>query len=80
MSDFKTKEYARLIGGAEFELKEENPMIGFRGASRYHSPRYKEGIALECRVIKRVREEMGLTNAIVMVPFCRTIKEAQKGP
>ncbi|KAM5527776.1 hypothetical protein FOXYSP1_19649 [Fusarium oxysporum f. sp. phaseoli] len=78
MSDFKTNEYARLIGGAEFELKEENPMIGFRGASRYYSPRYKEGFALECRAVKRVREELGLTNAIVMIPFCRTIKEARK--
>ncbi|KAF4333304.1 phosphoenolpyruvate synthase [Fusarium beomiforme] len=78
MSDFKTNEYARLIGGAEFELKEENPMIGFRGASRYYSPRYKEGFALECRAVKRVREQIGLTNAIVMIPFCRTIKEARK--
>ncbi|UZP36415.1 hypothetical protein NXS19_004231 [Fusarium pseudograminearum] len=78
MSDFKTNEYARLIGGAEFELKEENPMIGFRGASRYYSPRYKEGFALECRAVKKVREEMGLTNAIVMIPFCRTVKEARK--
>ncbi|KAK6725100.1 hypothetical protein SNK04_003905 [Fusarium graminearum] len=78
MSDFKTNEYARLIGGAEFELKEENPMIGFRGASRYYSPRYKEGFALECRTVKKVREKMGLTNAIVMIPFCRTVKEARK--
>ncbi|CAG1977427.1 unnamed protein product [Fusarium graminearum] len=78
MSDFKTNEYARLIGGAEFELKEENPMIGFRGASRYYSPRYKEGFALECRAVKKVREKMGLTNAIVMIPFCRTVKEARK--
>ncbi|CZR49015.1 putative phosphoenolpyruvate synthase [Fusarium proliferatum ET1] len=78
MSDFKTNEYARLIGGAEFELKEENPMIGFRGASRYYSPRYKDGFALECRAVKKVREEMGLTNAIVMIPFCRTVKEARK--
>ncbi|KAF5253890.1 hypothetical protein FANTH_1215 [Fusarium anthophilum] len=78
MSDFKTNEYARLIGGAEFEVKEENPMIGFRGASRYYSPRYKEGFALECRAVKKVREEMGLTNAIVMIPFCRTVKEARK--
>ncbi|KAH7205834.1 uncharacterized protein BKA55DRAFT_530167 [Fusarium redolens] len=78
MSDFKTNEYARLIGGAEFELKEENPMIGFRGASRYHSPRYKEAFALECRAVKKVREEIGLTNAIVMIPFCRTVKEARK--
>jgi pyruvate, water dikinase len=78
MSDFKTNEYARLIGGAEFELKEENPMIGFRGASRYYSPRYKEAFALECRAVKKVREEIGLTNAIVMIPFCRTVKEARK--
>ncbi|KAF5704423.1 phosphoenolpyruvate synthase [Fusarium mundagurra] len=78
MSDFKTNEYASLIGGAEFELKEDNPMIGFRGASRYYSPRYKEGFALECRAVKRLREEIGLTNAIVMIPFCRTIGEAKK--
>lgn len=78
MSDFKTNEYAGLIGGAEFEPKEENPMIGFRGASRYYSPRYKEGFALECRAIKRLREELGFTNAIVMIPFCRTVGEAKK--
>lgn len=78
MSDFKTNEYAGLIGGAEFETKEENPMIGFRGASRYYSPRYEEGFALECRAIKRLRDEMGLTNAIIMIPFCRTIGEAKK--
>ncbi|WAO97196.1 Pyruvate, water dikinase [Fusarium falciforme] len=78
MSDFKTNEYAGLIGGAEFELKEDNPMIGFRGASRYYSPRYKEGFALECRAVKRLREEIGLTNAIIMIPFCRTIGEAKK--
>ncbi|KAH7129920.1 hypothetical protein B0J13DRAFT_588159 [Dactylonectria estremocensis] len=78
MSDFKTNEYAGLIGGAEFEPKEENPMLGFRGASRYYSPRYKEGFALECRAIKRLREEIGLTNAIVMIPFCRTVDEAKK--
>jgi pyruvate,water dikinase len=78
MSDFKTNEYAGLIGGAEFEPKEENPMIGFRGASRYYSPRYKEGFALECRAIRRLREEMGFTNAIVMIPFCRTVGEAKK--
>ncbi|KAH7471882.1 Phosphoenolpyruvate synthase [Fusarium oxysporum f. sp. matthiolae] len=77
MSDFKTNEYASLIGGAEFELKEGNPMIGFRGASRYYSPRYKEGFALECRAVKRLREEIGLTDAIVMIPFCRTIGEAK---
>ncbi|KAK5441905.1 hypothetical protein LTS15_011170 [Exophiala xenobiotica] len=78
LSDFKTNEYANLVGGEEFEPKEENPMLGFRGASRYYSPRYKEGFALECRAIKRLREEMGFTNAIVMVPFCRTVGEAAK--
>ncbi|EXJ73051.1 phosphoenolpyruvate synthase [Cladophialophora psammophila CBS 110553] len=78
MSDFKTNEYANLIGGKDFEPKEENPMLGFRGASRYYSPRYKEGFALECRAIKRIREEMGFTNAIIMIPFCRTIGEAAK--
>lgn len=78
LSDFKTNEYAGLIGGAEFEPQEDNPMLGFRGASRYYSPRYKEGFALECRAIKRLREEMGFTNAIVMVPFCRTVGEAKK--
>lgn len=78
MSDFKTNEYAGLIGGAEFEPREENPMIGFRGASRYYSPRYKQGFALECRAIKRLRDEMGLTNAVVMIPFCRTVDEAKK--
>lgn len=78
MSDFKTNEYAGLIGGAEFEPKEENPMLGFRGASRYYSPRYKEGFALECRAVKRLREEMGFTNAVVMIPFCRTVGEAKK--
>jgi pyruvate,water dikinase len=76
MSDFKTNEYANLIGGSQFEYKEENPMIGFRGASRYYSDRYQEGFALECRAIKRVREQMGLDNVIVMIPFCRTVKEA----
>jgi len=78
MSDFKTNEYAGLIGGAEFEPKEENPMLGFRGASRYYSPRYKEGFALECRAIHRLREKMGFTNVIVMIPFCRSIKEADR--
>ncbi|KAH6624699.1 hypothetical protein B0J18DRAFT_186663 [Chaetomium sp. MPI-SDFR-AT-0129] len=78
MSDFKTNEYAGLIGGAEFEPKEENPMLGFRGASRYYSPHYKEGFALECRAIKQLREVMGFTNAIVMIPFCRTVGEATK--
>ena len=78
MSDFKTNEYANLIGGAEFEPKEENPMIGFRGASRYYSPRYREGFALECRAIRRLREEMGFKNVIVMIPFCRSTKEADR--
>ena len=76
MSDFKTNEYANLIGGAEFEPKEENPMIGFRGASRYYSPRYREGFALECAAIRRLREKMGFDNVIVMIPFCRSTKEA----
>ena len=78
MSDFKTNEYAGLLGGAEFEPKEENPMIGFRGASRYYSPRYREGFALECRGIKRLREEMGFDNVIVMIPFCRSTGEADQ--
>ncbi|MFI7644048.1 phosphoenolpyruvate synthase [Nonomuraea sp. NPDC049400] len=76
MSDFKTNEYARLIGGEPFEPTEENPMIGWRGASRYYSPGYREGFALECRAIRKVRNEMGLTNVIVMIPFCRTLEEA----
>ncbi|TFC05112.1 phosphoenolpyruvate synthase [Cryobacterium mannosilyticum] len=78
MSDFKTNEYAHLIGGAGFEHSEENPMLGFRGASRYYDDRYREGFALECRAIKRVREQIGFGNVIVMVPFCRTTTEADK--
>jgi pyruvate, water dikinase len=78
MSDFKTNEYANLIGGKEFEPKEDNPMLGFRGASRYYNPRYKEGFGLECKALKIVREEMGLTNVKIMIPFCRTLDEAQK--
>jgi pyruvate,water dikinase len=78
MSDFKTNEYANLIGGAEFEPKEENPMLGFRGASRYYSPRYQEGFALECRAIQRLRDEIGFKNVIVMIPFCRSVKEADR--
>lgn len=78
MSDFKTNEYANLIGGKEFEPKEENPMLGFRGASRYYNPRYEEGFALECAAIKRVREHIGLDNVIVMIPFCRTLEEADR--
>lgn len=77
-SDFKTNEYANLIGGKYFEPKEENPMLGFRGASRYYNEKYKEGFALECEALKRVREHMGLKNVIVMIPFCRTIDEAKK--
>ncbi|AZG78875.1 phosphoenolpyruvate synthase [Methylocystis rosea] len=78
MSDLKTNEYANLIGGGEFEPKEENPMLGFRGASRYYSPRYREGFALECRAIRRVREQMGFKNVVVMIPFCRSTKEADR--
>ena len=78
LSDFKTNEYARLAGGAGFEPDEENPMIGFRGASRYYDERYREGFALECRALKRVRDEMGLTNVKIMVPFCRTVDEARR--
>ncbi len=78
MSDFKTNEYANLIGGDQFEPKEDNPMLGFRGASRYYSDRYREGFALECRAIKKVREEIGLDNVVIMIPFCRTIEEADR--
>ncbi len=78
MSDFKTNEYANLIGGAAFEPKEENPMLGFRGASRYYSPRYRDGFALECRAIRRLREQMGFRNVIVMIPFCRSTWEADQ--
>ncbi len=78
MSDFKTNEYANLVGGAAFEPKEENPMLGFRGASRYYSPRYREGFALECRAIRRLRDEMGFRNVVVMIPFCRSTKEADQ--
>jgi pyruvate, water dikinase len=76
MSDFKTNEYASLIGGRGFEPTESNPMIGFRGASRYAHPAYAEGFALECRAMKRVREEMGLTNVVIMLPFVRRVTEA----
>ncbi|TFD35316.1 phosphoenolpyruvate synthase [Cryobacterium sp. TMT1-62] len=78
MSDFKTNEYAHLIGGSVFEHSEENPMLGFRGASRYYDERYREGFALECRAIKQVREKIGFDNVIVMVPFCRTVTEADR--
>jgi len=78
LSDFKTNEYAKLVGGQEFEPSEENPMLGFRGASRYYSPRYRDGFALECRAIGKLRGELGFDNVIVMVPFCRSVEEAQK--
>jgi len=78
LSDFKTNEYAHLVGGSAFEEAEENPMLGFRGASRYYDERYREGFALECRALKRVREQIGFSNIIVMVPFCRTPQEADK--
>ena len=78
MSDFKTNEYAGLLGGAQFEPEEENPMIGFRGAARYYSPRYREGFALECQAIRRLRDEMGFANVVVMIPFCRSILEADR--
>jgi pyruvate,water dikinase len=78
LSDFKTNEYAGLLGGEPFEPKEENPMIGFRGASRYYDDRYREGFLLECRAMKKVREEMGLSNVKLMVPFCRTVEEGRK--
>jgi pyruvate,water dikinase len=77
-SDFKTNEYRGLLGGEDFEPVEANPMIGFRGASRYYDDRYREGFALECAALKRVREVMGLTNVRVMIPFCRTLEEARK--
>ena len=78
LSDFKTNEYATLLGGSDFEPTEENPMIGFRGAARYTHPSYAQGFALECMAMKRVREKMGLTNVKLMIPFCRRIQEAEK--
>ena len=78
LSDFKSNEYAHLIGGSFFELAEENPMLGFRGASRYYHQRYREGFALECQALKRVREQIGFSNVVVMVPFCRTPREADR--
>jgi pyruvate,water dikinase len=78
LSDFKTNEYAGLLGGAAFEPKEENPMLGFRGASRYYDDRYREGFALECRAMRKVREVMGLENVKLMVPFCRTLEEGRR--
>ncbi|MFZ4544761.1 MAG: phosphoenolpyruvate synthase [Saprospiraceae bacterium] len=78
MSDFKTNEYANLLGGRQFEADEENPMIGFRGASRYYNERYKEGFRLECEAMKVVRNDMALTNVKLMIPFCRTLEEGRK--
>jgi pyruvate,water dikinase len=78
LSDFKTNEYAQLLGGAAFEPQEANPMLGFRGASRYAHPAYADGFALECAALRRVREQMGLTNLLVMVPFCRRVAEAER--
>ena len=78
MSDFKSNEYANLIGGKDFEPTEENPMIGFRGASRYYNERYKDGFKLECEAMKKVRNEMGFTNVKLMIPFCRTVEEGKK--
>jgi len=78
MSDFKTNEYANLIGGKQFEPLEENPMLGFRGASRYYNDLYKDGFELECKAVKKIRDNMGLTNLKVMIPFCRTLEEGEK--
>ena len=78
MSDFKSNEYASLLGGEIFEPEEENPMIGFRGASRYTDPHYEEGFALECMAMKRIREEMGMENIILMIPFCRRVEEGKR--
>ncbi|GGY76857.1 phosphoenolpyruvate synthase [Marinobacter zhanjiangensis] len=78
MSDFKTNEYASLIGGDQFEPREENPMLGFRGASRYYSDRYRDGFALECQAVKKAREEIGLDNIVVMIPFVRSLREADR--
>jgi pyruvate,water dikinase len=78
LSDFKTNEYANLIGGQAYEPDEENPMLGFRGASRYYHPRYQAGFALECRAVRKVRDVMGLTNLKLMIPFCRTVEEGHR--
>ncbi|TNE99014.1 MAG: phosphoenolpyruvate synthase, partial [Bacteroidetes bacterium] len=78
MSDFKSNEYANLIGGHQFEPDEENPMIGFRGASRYYHPLYRDAFEMECKAMKKVRDEMGFTNVKLMIPFCRTTTEAEK--
>jgi pyruvate,water dikinase len=78
LSDFKSNEYANLLGGRCYEPTEENPMLGFRGASRYYDPRYRDGFALECQAMRQVRDEMGLTNVKLMIPFCRTVDEGRK--
>ena len=78
LSDFKTNEYANLIGGAKYEPHEENPMIGFRGASRYYAPSFQAAFGLECKAIQKVRQEMGLRNLKLMIPFCRTVEEGTK--
>ena len=78
MSDFKTNEYASLIGGEYYEPEEENPILGFRDASRYYNPRYLSGFCLECEAVSRVRNDMSLTNVKVTIPFCSTIHEAEK--
>ncbi len=78
LSDFKSNEYADLLGGRRYEPTEENPMLGFRGAARYYDPRYRDGFALECQAMRKVRDEMGLTNVKLMIPFCRTVAEGRK--
>jgi len=78
LSDFKSNEYADLLGGQRYEPTEENPMLGFRGAARYYDPRYRDGFALECQAMRQVREDMGLTNVKLMIPFCRTVDEGRK--
>lgn len=78
LSDFKTNEYANLIGGAAYEPKEENPMLGYRGASRYYNPKFQEAFGLECKAVQKVRQEMGLRNLKLMIPFCRTVEEGRK--
>jgi pyruvate,water dikinase len=78
LSDFKSNEYAGLLGGAAFEPEEENPMLGFRGASRYYDERYREGFSLECRAMRKVRDQMGLRNVKLMIPFCRTVAEGER--
>jgi len=78
LSDFKSNEYANLLGGRSYEPTEENPMLGFRGAARYYDPRYRAGFALECQAMRKVRDEMGLANVKLMIPFCRTVDEGRK--